>query len=61
MDSKKIDEEAHIPEETLRMIGEMGLFGQQVPPEYGKDYVINKLNMSYESWYKKICTTPQDF
>lgn len=35
VDSKKIDEEACIPEETLRMIGEMGLFGQQVPPEYG--------------------------
>lgn len=35
VDSKKIDEDACIPEETLKMIGEMGLFGQQVPPEYG--------------------------
>ncbi|XP_014790047.1 complex I assembly factor ACAD9, mitochondrial [Octopus bimaculoides] len=35
VDSQKIDHEAHIPEDTLKMIAEMGLFGQQVPTKYG--------------------------
>ncbi|KAK7488577.1 hypothetical protein BaRGS_00020194 [Batillaria attramentaria] len=35
MDSKAIDVNAKIPEETLQAIKELGLFGQQIPQEYG--------------------------
>lgn len=35
MDSKKIDVDAKIPEEVLKGLKELGLFGQQVPQEYG--------------------------
>ncbi|MBN3287498.1 ACAD9 dehydrogenase, partial [Polyodon spathula] len=35
VDSKKIDEEAKIPPETMTGLKELGLFGMQVPEEYG--------------------------
>uniref|UniRef100_UPI003590272E complex I assembly factor ACAD9, mitochondrial n=1 Tax=Myxine glutinosa TaxID=7769 RepID=UPI003590272E len=35
VDSAKIDAEAKIPRELLRRLGELGLFGMQVPVEYG--------------------------
>nr|KAG5700843.1 hypothetical protein BaRGS_024229 [Batillaria attramentaria] len=35
VDSKAIDVNAKIPEETLQAIKELGLFGQQIPQEYG--------------------------
>lgn len=35
MDSAKIDKEAYIPEETLKGLKELGLYGLQVPEEYG--------------------------
>ena len=35
IDSKKIDAEAKIPKETLEGLKELGLFGQQIPVEYG--------------------------
>ncbi|XP_064633148.1 complex I assembly factor ACAD9, mitochondrial-like [Lineus longissimus] len=35
LDSKSIDENAKIPDETLQQIKDLGLFGQQIPPEYG--------------------------
>lgn len=35
VDSKKIDVEGKIPEETLEGLKELGLFGQQIPTEYG--------------------------
>ncbi|XP_030633482.1 complex I assembly factor ACAD9, mitochondrial [Chanos chanos] len=35
VDSKKIDEEATIPPETMNGLKELGLFGIQVPEEYG--------------------------
>uniref|UniRef100_A0A3B4DHE7 Complex I assembly factor ACAD9, mitochondrial n=1 Tax=Pygocentrus nattereri TaxID=42514 RepID=A0A3B4DHE7_PYGNA len=35
VDSKKIDEEAHIPVETLAGLKALGLFGIQIPEEYG--------------------------
>ncbi|CAL8336405.1 unnamed protein product [Lota lota] len=35
VDSKKIDEDAKIPAETLNGLKELGLFGMQVPEEYG--------------------------
>ncbi|CAL8337579.1 unnamed protein product [Merluccius merluccius] len=35
VDSKKIDEDAKIPAETLDGLKELGLFGMQVPEEYG--------------------------
>lgn len=36
VDSKKIDEEAKIPPETLDGLKALGLFGIQIPEEYGK-------------------------
>lgn len=35
VDSKKIDIESKIPKETLDGLKELGLFGQQIPIEYG--------------------------
>ncbi|XP_071806222.1 complex I assembly factor ACAD9, mitochondrial-like [Asterias amurensis] len=35
VDSKKQDEEAKIPDETLQTLKDLGLFGMQVPQEYG--------------------------
>lgn len=35
IDSRKIDAESRIPAETLRGLAEMGLFGLQIPEEYG--------------------------
>ena len=35
IDSKKIDAEAKISKETLEGLKELGLFGQQIPVEYG--------------------------
>ncbi|XP_042195584.1 complex I assembly factor ACAD9, mitochondrial [Callorhinchus milii] len=35
VDSKKIDAEAKIPAETLKGLKDLGLFGQQIPEEYG--------------------------
>ena len=38
MDSAKIDHDAKIPAETLNGLKELGLFGIQVPEEYGKTF-----------------------
>uniref|UniRef100_A0A669P318 Complex I assembly factor ACAD9, mitochondrial n=1 Tax=Phasianus colchicus TaxID=9054 RepID=A0A669P318_PHACC len=35
VDSKKIDRDAKIPPETLKGLGDLGLFGMQIPEEYG--------------------------
>ncbi|KAJ8385300.1 hypothetical protein AAFF_G00190160 [Aldrovandia affinis] len=35
VDSKRIDHEAKIPPETLNGLKELGLFGIQIPEEYG--------------------------
>ncbi|XP_032893103.1 complex I assembly factor ACAD9, mitochondrial isoform X2 [Amblyraja radiata] len=35
VDSKKIDLDAKIPTETMKGLKELGLFGQQIPEEYG--------------------------
>uniref|UniRef100_A0A8C3LJ80 Complex I assembly factor ACAD9, mitochondrial n=1 Tax=Chrysolophus pictus TaxID=9089 RepID=A0A8C3LJ80_CHRPC len=35
VDSKKIDQDAKIPPETLKGLGDLGLFGMQIPEEYG--------------------------
>ncbi|XP_032067106.1 complex I assembly factor ACAD9, mitochondrial [Thamnophis elegans] len=35
VDSKKIDEDAKIPQETLNGLKSLGLFGMQIPEEYG--------------------------
>lgn len=36
VDSQKIDQEGKIPKETLEKLKRLGLFGMQVPEEYGK-------------------------
>lgn len=35
MDGPKIDKEAKIPPETLQGLKDLGLYGQQIPEEYG--------------------------
>ena len=35
VDSNAIDRNAKIPEETLQTLKDLGLFGQQIPLEYG--------------------------
>ena len=35
VDSKTIDKEARIPDEVLHQVKDLGLFGQQIPLEYG--------------------------
>ena len=35
VDSKKQDMEATIPQETMQTLKDLGLFGMQVPQEYG--------------------------
>uniref|UniRef100_A0A8D2MYD6 Acyl-CoA dehydrogenase/oxidase N-terminal domain-containing protein n=1 Tax=Zonotrichia albicollis TaxID=44394 RepID=A0A8D2MYD6_ZONAL len=35
VDSKKIDQDAKIPPETLQGLKDLGLFGMQIPEEYG--------------------------
>ncbi|KAH3816308.1 hypothetical protein DPMN_117821, partial [Dreissena polymorpha] len=35
VDSQSIDIEGEIPKELIRQLGELGLFGQQIPHEYG--------------------------
>jgi acyl-CoA dehydrogenase family protein 9 len=35
VDSKKIDAAGHIPQQTLDQLKAFGLFGQQIPEEYG--------------------------
>ena len=45
VDSKSIDENAKIPDETMQDLKNLGLFGLQIPEEYGK----NKLSfISFE-------------
>lgn len=36
VDSKKIDQDAKIPQETLNGLKSLGLFGMQIPEEYGE-------------------------
>lgn len=36
VDSKKIDQDAKIPPETLQGLKDLGLFGMQIPEEYGE-------------------------
>lgn len=36
VDSKKIDQDAKIPPETLKGLKSLGLFGMQIPEEYGE-------------------------
>jgi acyl-CoA dehydrogenase family protein 9 len=35
VDSKKIDAAGHIPQQTIDQLKDFGLFGQQIPQEYG--------------------------
>ncbi len=36
VDSKSIDENAKIPDEVLQQLKNLGLFGQQIPVQYGR-------------------------
>ena len=36
VDSKAIDEAASIPEDVLNTVKDLGLFGQQIPVDYGE-------------------------
>ena len=39
MDSDKIDRDASIPEDVMDGLKELGLFGLQIPEEYGKEVI----------------------
>lgn len=41
VDSKSIDVNAKIPDEVLQSLKDLGLFGQQIPEEYGKSWEIH--------------------
>ena len=41
MDSKSLDANAEIPSDVLQQLKDFGLFGMQIPAEYGK-CVLNK-------------------
>ena len=36
VDSKSIDQNAKIPEDVLQQLKDLGLFGLQIPEEYGE-------------------------
>ena len=42
MDSSAIDSNAKIPDETLQQIKDLGLFGQQIPLEYGNTQLCSR-------------------
>lgn len=46
VDSSRIDREAKIPPETLNGLKELGLFGVQIPEEYGKMLVTSTFQIS---------------
>ena len=64
MDSRKIDQEGKIPKETLEKLKSLGLFGMQVPEEYGEQrkpplrwlalkkvvYISSKKGSVWEGW-----------
>jgi alkylation response protein AidB-like acyl-CoA dehydrogenase len=39
VDSKSIDVNAKIPDEVLQSVKDLGLFGQQIPEEYGITFI----------------------
>ena len=47
VDSKAIDVDAKIPEEVLKQLGELGLFGQQIPHDYGKSLILLFLKTNF--------------
>lgn len=52
VDSKKIDLEAKIPEETLDGLKELGLFGLQIPEELGG---LGLSNTAYARTVEEVC------
>ena len=53
VDSKAIDVNAKIDEKTLQGLKDLGLFGQQVPEEYGKHSIICILCLHVPSHWEK--------
>jgi len=51
IDSKKIDQEGKIPKDVLRAVGEMGLFGLQIPERFGG---IGLSQMGYGRVFEEI-------
>ena len=41
VDSTWIDRNAKIPDETLKGLSSLGLFGQQIPEQYGECFVTS--------------------
>lgn len=46
MDSKKVDQDAKIPQETLNELKNLGLFGMQIPEEYGEKKCTENLDFA---------------
>jgi len=55
VDSSKIDEESKIPDEVMNGMKEMGLFGLQIPEEYGG---LGLSNTSYARVVEAVCSDP---
>ena len=54
VDSKRIDHEAKIPTETLDGLKELGLFGIQVPEEYGRSYCDLRLLSAFLTFLREV-------
>lgn len=55
VDSKSIDVNAKIPDEVLQSLKDLGLFGQQIPEEYGKSWEIHhKRWISFKMLLKEL-------
>lgn len=59
VDSKKIDHEAVIPPETLNGLKELGLFGIQIPEEYGNANLFTRGTViQITKWVSSPCLSP---
>lgn len=54
VDSKRIDHEAKIPPETLNGLKELGLFGIQVPEEYGRSYCEHEIAILFPHLLREV-------
>ena len=60
MDSAQIDKDAKIPQDVLQGLRDLGLFGLQIPEEYGGIFFLlnftrsNSFNFFVDNFYKQL-------